>query len=75
MFLIPIDAFLTIYRKDGKKTAMRREKKEEGPRITQISLIEVPYNRYKRYIYVLPFYRNVYDEGKRGQSRMPLRSG
>jgi len=54
---------------------MRREKKEEGPRITQISLIEVPYNRYKRYIYVLPFYRNVYDEGKRGQSRMPLRSG
>jgi predicted nucleotidyltransferase len=28
-----------------------------------ISLIEVPYNRYKRYLEVLPFYKNVYDEG------------
>lgn len=28
-----------------------------------ISLIEVPYNRYTRYLDVLPFYRNVRDEG------------
>ncbi|MCU0287270.1 MAG: nucleotidyltransferase domain-containing protein [Acidobacteria bacterium] len=28
-----------------------------------ISLIEVPFNRYKRYLEVLPFYKNVYDEG------------
>ena len=28
-----------------------------------ISLIEIPYNRYARYLDVLPFYRNVYDEG------------
>jgi uncharacterized protein len=28
-----------------------------------ISLIEVPYTRYKKYQEVLPFYRNVYDEG------------
>ena len=28
-----------------------------------ISLIEVPYNRYTRYLDVLPFYRNVHDEG------------
>jgi len=28
-----------------------------------VSLIEVPYSRYKRYLDVLPFYRNVYDEG------------
>jgi uncharacterized protein len=30
---------------------------------TLISLIEVPYNRYERYLDVLPFYKNVYDEG------------
>ena len=28
-----------------------------------ISLIEVPYKRYNEYLDVLPFYRNVYDEG------------
>jgi predicted nucleotidyltransferase len=28
-----------------------------------VSLIEVPYNRYKKYLDVLPFYRNVNDEG------------
>jgi predicted nucleotidyltransferase len=28
-----------------------------------ISLIEIPYNRYARYLDVLPFYKNVYDEG------------
>lgn len=28
-----------------------------------ISLIEVPYKRYNEYVDVLPFYRNVYDEG------------
>jgi predicted nucleotidyltransferase len=28
-----------------------------------ISLIEIPYTRYNEYLDVLPFYRNVYDEG------------
>lgn len=28
-----------------------------------ISLTQVPYNRYNEYIDVLPFYRNVYEEG------------
>ncbi len=28
-----------------------------------ISLMEIPYTRYNEYLDVLPFYRNVYDEG------------
>ena len=28
-----------------------------------ISLVEVPYNRYEKYLNVLPFYRNVYNNG------------
>jgi predicted nucleotidyltransferase len=28
-----------------------------------ISLMEIPYKRYNEYLDVLPFYRNIYDEG------------